>query len=89
MSYARIRMVSTGLVAPSKLPSYPQARPVHFILVLEPLLFGVFPASLTPVVLSLVPLLGLLATLAPFVVRYVQGLAVDAKNERKGHGKEE
>ncbi|KAI0964556.1 hypothetical protein AcW1_001348 [Taiwanofungus camphoratus] len=85
--FARIRVVDTGVRTPAVVASalYPQANavePVPFNLLLEPLYFGVLPASVAPIVLFLIPVIlfaGLV--LAPFVNRHLRAIAQEARSE--------
>ncbi|CAL1694848.1 unnamed protein product [Somion occarium] len=87
--HARIRAVDTGLRAPSRQKE--DVKPIPFILLLEPLYFGVLPKSVIPIVLFLVPVV-LCATLvaAPFVNKFIARIAAEARleyTEGAGSGK--
>ncbi|TFY77851.1 hypothetical protein EWM64_g6160 [Hericium alpestre] len=76
--YARIRLVDTGVRAPA---AHTAAPPVPFVLLLEPLYFGVLPASTAPLLALLLPVTGTAAILAQVVHRYLEQVAQRARVE--------
>ena len=80
LKYARIRLVDTGIRAPSS-GSAPNP-PVPFIVRLEPLYLGILPASVLPVLLFLLPVVAFAAlVMAPRIHRYLAAVAGDAKRD--------
>lgn len=83
-TYARIRIVDTGVRTPtSDAPYQPQIiKPVPFAIILEPLYLGVLPASMAPIVAFVVPLITLAAfILAPKVNHYLSRIAEQVRRE--------
>ncbi|KAG6911292.1 hypothetical protein DXG01_002131 [Tephrocybe rancida] len=84
LQYARIRLVDMGVLTPY--PSHaasakPTPIPVPFILVIEPLYFGVLPPSVVPV-LGYIVLVCLSAWMfVPTIIRYLNKLAEEARKE--------
>ncbi|KAI0041403.1 hypothetical protein FA95DRAFT_1611046 [Auriscalpium vulgare] len=78
--YARIRLVDTGVRPPSAVAS---PSPVPFIIIVEPLYLNVLPASVLPVVLFLLPLIGAAAMLVPVANRFLGEVATHATAELK------
>lgn len=79
--FARIRLVDTGVLAPTASDVGVTPLSVPFDVILEPLLLGLVPASLAPTIGAL-----LLVALAGFAVfrvinRYFNGLATEARKE--------
>ncbi|KAJ7070590.1 hypothetical protein C8F01DRAFT_1077068 [Mycena amicta] len=63
-------------------PQPPDTRTMEFVLTLEPLLLGVLPASLAPLVAFSIVLLVIVArTLLPRVLAGLEGLAAEARRE--------
>ena len=52
-------------------------EPIPLTLVLEPLLFGVLPQSVLPVVLVMLVAIGVALALLPYVLRYHDHILVD------------
>jgi len=77
--YARIRIVDTGVLTPSS--STPSVEPVPFILILEPLYFGVLPASVVPILVFLLLVIGLAGFAVPWITRYIEGVTGLARND--------
>ncbi|KAF8079138.1 hypothetical protein FPV67DRAFT_98729 [Lyophyllum atratum] len=94
--YARIRAVDRGVLAPTPKSHATDTKPavsfplsVPFIVVLEPLYFGVLPASVLPVLAYI-----LLACIAsyfavPKITRHLNGIAAQAKKELENIAKQE
>lgn len=82
--YARIRAVDVGVLAPAATPSdVSPFKPLHvpFAVVLEPLYYGVLPASVVPVIMLIV-LVSITAGLGvPKINKYLQGVVVQARRE--------
>ena len=81
---ARIRVVDAGVLTPSKTnasaPRKPE--PVAFVVTVEPLRFGVLPASVVPTVLALVVVAVAAAVLVlPVVSMYLNAMADAVKAE--------
>ncbi|KAL0952013.1 hypothetical protein HGRIS_008662 [Hohenbuehelia grisea] len=90
--YARIRLVNTGVLTPEAHTDPSQAspspdtqaldnEPVPFVLVLEPLHFGVLPGSVVPVLVLLVPILVFAVLAVPRLNVYLEKLAQEARKE--------
>ncbi|KAJ3753265.1 hypothetical protein EV360DRAFT_53754 [Lentinula raphanica] len=79
IKFARIRVVDTGVISP--LSGLTEVQPVPFIVTLEPLYFGVIPASIAPLLWISLPVLVCSAFLVPYVNAYLQSVAVDAGKE--------
>ncbi|KAI0275377.1 hypothetical protein BC834DRAFT_965762 [Gloeopeniophorella convolvens] len=76
---ARVRVTNEGVRAPGDTRP-PQAVPL--VVVLEPLLLGVLPASVLPVLLFLLPVLGVAGTVVlPRVQKMVGRLTQEARRE--------
>jgi len=89
VKYARIRVVHTGVLTPSPTSAQHIIEPVPFNLILEPLYFGVLPASLTPVIAYLVILAGTAYFSFPWIHRYLQTFAETARSELSAKAKGE
>lgn len=77
--FARIRLVDTGVRPPA---AAAPAEPVPFAVLLEPLYFGVVPASVVPIVAFLVPVVLCAAwVVAPFVNAQLARVADQARKE--------
>lgn len=94
--YARIHIVYTGVLTPSSDPAIMASRikattplVVPFVLIVEPLYFGILPASMTPNALFIifVAVLSLLA--APRISAYLEQFVELAKKESENKPKEE
>ncbi|KAK0209257.1 hypothetical protein DFS33DRAFT_520428 [Desarmillaria ectypa] len=79
LKYARIRLVDTGVVAPGMSVDRPAAVP--FTVVLEPLYFGVLPASVLPTLYFLIPIVLLAAVSLPWINAYLEDVALKARRE--------
>lgn len=91
--YARVRVVDVGIRTPTAeykallLQGPIKPTPVPFMLILEPLYFGILPATLVPTV-GLLVLVAIMAGLAfPTVNRYIQDIAAQAREEIRDAGK--
>lgn len=85
--YARVRVVDIGIRTPTAeykallLQGPIKPTPVPFMLILEPLYFGILPATLLPTV-GLLILVATVAGLAvPTVNRYLQAIAAQVREE--------
>lgn len=56
-------------------------EPVPITLILEPLLFGVVPQSVVPVILLLLAAIGVTLVMIPPVMRYYDSIAAPFKQE--------
>jgi hypothetical protein len=92
IKYARVRVVDTGIRTPTaeykahilKGPIKP--TPVPFMLILEPLYFGIVPATVVPTV-GLLVIVAIVAGLAlPIVNRYLQSIAAQVRKEIRDAG---
>ncbi|KAK0234237.1 hypothetical protein IW262DRAFT_1291106 [Armillaria fumosa] len=79
LKYARIRLVDTGVVTPGISVDRPTAVP--FTVILEPLYFGVLPASVVPTLYFLIAVVLLAATALPWINAYLEGYALKARRE--------
>ncbi|KAG7451813.1 uncharacterized protein BT62DRAFT_880984 [Guyanagaster necrorhizus] len=79
LKYARIRLVDTGVLTPGK--SVDRSTPIPFTVVLEPLYFGVLPASVVPILYFLVPVVLLAALTLPWINAYLESVALKARRE--------
>jgi len=83
--FARIRLVDTGIRTPSSASSNTEQAhpdPIPFIVLLEPLCFGVLPASVAGILMFLVALLSFTAVaVVPVINRYISTAAEDARTE--------
>ena len=78
--YARIRVVDAGVRIPS-LSSLPVAA-VPMIVRLEPLYFGVIPASVVPVLIYLIPVVAFASiVMVPRIHGYLAAVAADVRRE--------
>jgi len=76
--FTRIRLVDTGVRPPSA--EVPDTEPVKFMVILEPLYFGVLPASVAPILAFLVPLVAFASfVVVPFVNRHLSKIAEEAR----------
>lgn len=83
-TYARIRLVDTGVRTPGRSPpaAFTAAAPaVPFLVVLEPLVAGALPASLVPTLLVLAALVPLAALVARALHGVLAAAARDARRE--------
>lgn len=84
--YARIRAVDTGVLTPT-LNSHTsgknpvQAPLVPFILLLEPLYFGVLPSTVVPVLAYIVFVIIVACMSVPILNRYFRQIALKANEE--------
>ncbi|EED80347.1 predicted protein [Postia placenta Mad-698-R] len=77
--FAHIRLVDTGVRPPA---AAAPAEPVPFVVLLEPLYFGVVPASVVPIIAFLVPVVLCAAwVVAPFVNAQLARVADQARKE--------
>jgi hypothetical protein len=80
----RIRAVDTGVLTPSLEQTKSSALSplsVPFMLTLEPLYLGVVPASVLPTLALLVPVIICAVLLVPFINRYLDGVAINARRQ--------
>lgn len=84
--YARIQMVHTGVLNPainnnSTSSSFNETLRynVPFVIILEPLHFGVLPSSVVSVVLTILAILIMGPPIAKDIHRYLEGIARQAK----------
>ncbi|KAF9469646.1 hypothetical protein BDZ94DRAFT_16277 [Collybia nuda] len=86
--YARIRIVDIGVPTPTsetkvspwkRMPL--ESNPVPFIVILEPLYFGLLPASVTPVLGFIVLVCALAGLVAPIINRHFQKIAALARQD--------
>ena len=84
-------MVHTGILTPStNINNSSTARSfnetsrynVPFVIILEPLHFGVLPSSVVPVVLTILAILAVGLPIARNVHGYLEGIAQQAKTEK-------
>lgn len=81
LQYARIRLVDTG-VRPAPF-AHTAAPAVPFTIILEPLFFGILPASVAPTLCFLLPIVIVAwAVVVPRVHRYLRAVAEDIREER-------
>ncbi|KAI1790997.1 hypothetical protein LXA43DRAFT_458956 [Ganoderma leucocontextum] len=81
-TYARIRVVSTGVLTPSHAHRFPTLDPVLFMVVVEPLHFGVLPGSVVPTILSIVTVAAIAgAFVVPFVTKRLMAIADNVRAE--------
>lgn len=79
--YARIRLVDTGVLTPSD-----HARAVDripFNVIVEPLYFGVLPASTAPTLAFILALILATATLVPTAISWADTIALDLRTRQK------
>ncbi|KAK0479590.1 hypothetical protein IW261DRAFT_1478221 [Armillaria novae-zelandiae] len=79
LKYARIRLVDTGVVNPGISVDRPTAVP--FTVILEPLYFGILPASVVPTLYFLIPVVLLAAAALPWINAYLEDYALKARRE--------
>ena len=80
--YAHVYAISTGVPTPSLTGedmTWLRREPIPLTLVLEPLLFGVLPQSVLPVVLVMLVAIGVALALLPYVLRYYDHILVDVR----------
>ncbi|KZT27500.1 hypothetical protein NEOLEDRAFT_90272 [Neolentinus lepideus HHB14362 ss-1] len=77
MKFAHIILTHTGIRPATHFDSSTKMtlEPVPFVIVLEPLYLGVIPASVTPILIFLIPLIGLASLAAGYVWAYLDTLA--------------
>jgi hypothetical protein len=92
IKYARVRVVDTGVRAPTAeykallLQGPIKPTPVPFMLILEPLYFGIIPATVVPTI-GLLVVVAIAAGLAlPMVNRYMQDIAAQVRKEIRDAG---
>ena len=81
-TYARIRVISSGVLTPSHAHRHRTLDPVSFMIAVEPLYFGVLPASVVPTVLTVVAVAvvgGLFVV--PFVTKRLMAIADEVRAE--------
>jgi hypothetical protein len=79
-----IYAINTGVPTPSPTGedmTWLRREPVPITLVLEPLLFGVLPQSLVPVIIALILVIVLALALLPPIVRYFDEIAAPFRQE--------
>jgi hypothetical protein len=89
---ARIRLKQEGVPVPGTRQREHREEGVPLVVLLEPLILGVLPASVLPTVMALLILLGVVAcSVLPYVLRSVLGEVVEGARrelallgERKG-----
>lgn len=89
--YAQVYAVNTGVPTPSSTGedmTWLRLEPIPLTLVLEPLLFGVLPQSIVPVLLVMVSTIGIALVLLPYVLQYYENLLKDIR-QRNTHTKQE
>lgn len=75
---ARIRLRQEGIPVPGTRQREHREEGVPLVVLLEPLILGVLPASVLPTVVTLLVLLGVVAcTVLPYVLRSVLGEVVE------------
>ncbi|PBK93440.1 hypothetical protein ARMGADRAFT_992133 [Armillaria gallica] len=79
LKYARIRLVDTGVLTPGISVDRPAAVP--FTVVLEPLYFGILPASVVPTLYFLIPVVLLAAAALPWINAYLEDIALKVRRE--------
>jgi hypothetical protein len=81
--YARIRLVDTGIRTPLPHNQHKiiESAPVPFIVILEPLYFGVLPATVIPTLFFLVPVLAVAALAVPLINTYLADLARQGRRD--------
>jgi len=80
--YAHVYAVSTGVPTPSSTGedmTWLRRESIPLTLVLEPLLFGVLPQSVLPVVLVMLGACGVALALLPYVLRYYDPILIDVR----------
>ncbi|PIL31229.1 hypothetical protein GSI_05927 [Ganoderma sinense ZZ0214-1] len=84
-AYARIRVVSTGVLTPSHAHRFSTPDPVLFMVAVEPLHFGVLPGSVVPTIFAIVAVAAVAgAFVVPFVTKHLIPVADDVKEEIAG-----
>ena len=80
--YARIRVVSTGVLTPSHAHRFPAPDPISFMVAVEPLYFAVLPGSVVPTILVIVAVATIAgAFVVPFVTKRLKAVADDVRAE--------
>ncbi|KAJ4470916.1 hypothetical protein J3R30DRAFT_3710872 [Lentinula aciculospora] len=79
VKFARIRIVDTGVISP--LSGITKVSSIPFVVTLEPLYFGVIPASVVPLLWVLLPILSVSALLVPYANVFLQDVAAAARRE--------
>ena len=75
---ARIRLKQEGIPVPNTQQKEHREEEVPMVVLLEPLVLGVLPASVLPTVVTLLVLLGVVAcSVLPYVLRSVTGEVVE------------
>lgn len=91
--YARVRVVDIGIRTPTAeykallLQSSIKPTPVPFMLILEPLYFGILPATLLPTVGLLILVVIVTGLAFPMVNRHLQAIAAQVREEIRDAGK--
>ncbi|KAJ8508630.1 hypothetical protein ONZ45_g9125 [Pleurotus djamor] len=85
IKYARIRLVDVGVLTPKSNASSSSSShvpgAVSFTLILEPLYLGVIPASLTPTLLLIMPVIAAAFFIVPRIWAYLEAIAQEARRE--------
>ncbi|KIP04166.1 hypothetical protein PHLGIDRAFT_206044 [Phlebiopsis gigantea 11061_1 CR5-6] len=82
LQYARIRLKDIGIRTPPF--TYSRSDAVPFTVVLEPLYFGVLPASVVPVLGFLLPVVAVAwLVVVPRVHRYLSSVAADVQHSKQ------
>ena len=82
--YARIRVVSPGVLTPSHAQRFRTPDPVLFMVAVEPLHFGVLPGSVVPTIFAIISVAAVAgAFVVPFVTRRLVAVADDVRAELK------
>ncbi|EPQ60074.1 hypothetical protein GLOTRDRAFT_134831 [Gloeophyllum trabeum ATCC 11539] len=81
IKFAKITLVHTGVPTPPR--TNQSLEPVPFIIMLEPLQLGIIPASVTPILLGLIPLICVASLLAGRAYKYMDTLARDIAEDVK------
>ncbi|TBU26792.1 hypothetical protein BD311DRAFT_866514 [Dichomitus squalens] len=81
-TYARIRVINSGVLTPSHAHRYLILDPVSFVVAVEPLYLGVLPKSVVPTVFAIVAITTLAGWLVvPFVTKHLMAIAGQVKAE--------
>ncbi|KAJ4471807.1 hypothetical protein C8J55DRAFT_459039, partial [Lentinula edodes] len=82
VKFARIRVVDAGIISP--LSGVTEVRPVPFLVILEPLYFGLIPASIVPFLWVLLPTVFVSIRVAPYANAFLSDIAAAARREITG-----
>ncbi|EJF67388.1 hypothetical protein DICSQDRAFT_47923 [Dichomitus squalens LYAD-421 SS1] len=81
-TYARIRVISSGVLTPSHAHRHLTLDPVSFMVAVEPLYLGVLPTSVVPTILAIVAVTTLAGWLVvPFITEHLMAIAGQIKAE--------